>query len=146
MQRNFGIYPPYPRIWDNTKSRRDNEDNEKNEPGNPSAADFESLELEDSSEDTNETTSKPYPKEVYPEWYWPALENLDSPEIPQLNVPPWDRPLLQVTPNDTAGHCGTAESSPKLDDCYEALGSLYDSMTMTPPLAGGEGWYWPGVS
>jgi hypothetical protein len=145
MEKNLGTYPPYPKMWDNKKSRKENEDNEKNEPG-ASSVDPESLELEDSAQGDVETKNEPYPKEDYPEWYWPVLENLDKPEIPILDVPEWERPLLQVTPDRDAGHWVTDEFSPNIDDCYDVLGRLYDSMTKTPSLAGGEGWEWSGVS
>ena len=143
MKNNFGVYPPYPKMWDNRKSSRENSDNEKNEPGGSSV---KSLELEDSAHGDIETKNKPYSKEEYPKWYWPVLENLDKPEIPPLNIPEGKKPLYQVSPNRDAGHCTTDDASPRIDDCYTALGSLYNSMNMTPPLAEGEGREWSGVS
>ncbi|KAF2108591.1 hypothetical protein BDV96DRAFT_605644 [Lophiotrema nucula] len=148
MQKNFDTYPPYPKMWDNSKSRKDNEENEKSEPGNPdpTAPDTAALELEDSAQGDASTTNQPYAKETYPDWYWPVLENLDKPETPQLNVPAWEVPVLQVTPDVEAGHCQTDDQSSTIDDCYAALGQLTDSLNMVPPLSGGEGYEWAGIS
>ncbi|KAF2728714.1 hypothetical protein EJ04DRAFT_528414 [Polyplosphaeria fusca] len=149
MQRNFGTYPPYPKMWDNRKSRKENEDKEKEEPGAPTAM-LEALDVEDEEEAEEgsppaSTDNQPYATEEWPEWFRPVLDNLGEIESPQLSVPAWEPPVLQVAPNSENGHCD-ADSEVNINDCYDALGQLQDSMTMTPPLSGGEGWDWPGVS
>lgn len=35
MEKNFGVYPEYPHVWDDNKSREDTEANEDREPGAP---------------------------------------------------------------------------------------------------------------
>lgn len=143
MKNRFGTYPQYPRAWDPSKSRKDNEAAEGNEPGAPTSV--QSWELEDAGKPAEaEVESLPavsedvYAASAYPDWYQPALSDKDVsvPDLPDLT---WALPSAN-------GTCQTTSGSPKIDDCIHAFGSLYQFPDQSVLHGEKGGTWWAGVS
>ncbi|KAL9114674.1 MAG: hypothetical protein Q9227_001352 [Pyrenula ochraceoflavens] len=125
MEKKLGTYPQYPRVWDGSKSRKDNEANEDKEPGAPSS--IQSWELEDGPDDGPDGgmsgATDPAPVSDYPDWYQPAITDLSTPTVPALNVPsPTQSPGSYPNVNNVT--CTTGDDSPSWSDCASALTKL----------------------
>ncbi|KAI4688293.1 uncharacterized protein J4E84_005224 [Alternaria hordeiaustralica] len=118
MQKTFGTYPPYPRMWSVTKTTAENEALEDFEPGAPSRHNT-ALDLEDAdpSRGTGEAVSdRLYEMAIYPEWYQPIVRQA-------ITEPDFGR-LAFSHPNIDDVVCQTTSESAQYDDCVAAFATL----------------------
>lgn len=145
MEKNFHLYPQYPRAWDNTKTVAQNRANEKKEPGAPPNPANEQVEgPDDDGDGTPTATGDPLPPSAYPAWYRPAL-TAPGPTLPKFAVPKAPE-LTSYAPNLDDVKCETTAKSPNIDDCVHAFGAL-NSFPNQGALHGKKGkTWWAGVS
>jgi len=144
MEKTFGTYPPFPRVWDNTKSKTENRAIEDQEPGAPPRQqEWDSVEDSGVGDDT--ATANPAAASAYPTWYQPAIKAAASPTIPSLAIPDSTGVAL-AGPNIDSVVCQTTADSPVIADCVHAFGTL-NSYSGTGALHGKKGGkWWAGVS
>ncbi|KAI4906711.1 hypothetical protein J4E90_010170 [Alternaria incomplexa] len=117
MQKTFGTYPPYPRMWIATKTQAENEALEDFEPGAPSRHNTAfDLEDADPSRGTGEAVSdRPYDMTIYPEWYQPIVRQAIV--EPDFGTLAFSHPNIDVV-------CQTTSDSAQYDDCVAAFATL----------------------
>ncbi|KAI4673165.1 uncharacterized protein J4E78_001672 [Alternaria triticimaculans] len=115
MQKKFGVYPAYPRIWSPEKTKAENQAIENGEPGAPSRYNM-AFELEDVDLDggaSEAISDKQYKTSIYPEWY-----QQESPVEPDFGR------LAFSHPNIDDVVCQTTSESAQYDDCVAAFATL----------------------
>ena len=128
MEQRFGVYPQYPRAWNDTKTKAENQANEDTEPG--SGGGIKAWELEDSgdvaisgSTGTAVVTSSPI---------------AESPPAASEGPDPYNYDL----PTDKDVVCATTSGSPLLNDCINAFKTLNDAPNTSIPHGKKGGAWW----
>ncbi|KAK8857224.1 glycoside hydrolase family 18 [Apiospora arundinis] len=126
--KNANEYPPYPVAWNPDQSRRWNEDREASEPGTPLPV-TAALDIEDSDvayEERPGIYAPVYAKEMYPKWYAPILEAMDS-ESGNVTVDVQQPLVKRSAPYETRDpfsstiRCNSTATSPEYFDCVHAF-------------------------
>tara|TARA_R110002003_G_scaffold6_5_gene291 strand:+ start:4380 stop:5198 length:819 start_codon:yes stop_codon:yes gene_type:complete len=117
VEKAFKQYPAYPRMWDNNKTKKQNEDLEDLEPGAPPRN--PSVELEDSGIGDRLVSAQPLPVSKYPAWYRPLLENRNT-----IIHAPQTRKYLHTYPEENNVVCQTTSASAAFDDRVHAFGGI----------------------
>ncbi|KAK6832894.1 hypothetical protein PG987_007588 [Apiospora arundinis] len=142
--KNANEYPPYPVAWNPDQSRRWNEDREASEPGTPLPV-TAALDIEDSDVAYKERPgiyAPVYAKDMYPKWYAPILEAMDS-ESGNVTVDVRQPPVNKSAPHETrdpSSHtirCNSTETSPAYFDYVHAFQA--DSYRQIPVHQGKKG-------
>jgi len=119
MQKKFGVYPPYPRMWSVSRTIKENWAVEDMEPGAPGRIYLVLDWKEDSHYDrfSEKTVSDaPYMMSIYPEWYPPISWPVDESAIPSA--------LAFSHPNIDDVVCQTTTESAHYSDCVSAFSTL----------------------